>query len=384
MTDLVAAVDVGTGSARAGIFDATGAMLGRAEVPIETFRPSPGHAEQDSEAIWAAVGAALRAARAEAAAAPESVRGLAFDATCSLVVRDRAGLPLPVTPGAPAARDTMLWLDHRAATEAAECTATNDPALAEVGGVLSPEMQVPKLLWIKRRNAATWGRMGLACDLSDFLAWKATGAGARSLCTLACKWGYRAGHAEPWPSGFLERIGLGDLRDRAGLPDRPVPVGDPVGRLEPGAAAVLGLAPGIAVGAGLIDAHAGALAGLGPLAGQPDRLAGHLALIAGTSNCLMALAPEAVPRRGLWGPFRDAVLPGLSVLEGGQSVSGGLLDHICFLWGGTVRAGKRTQGSPEGSASCAPSRAGISRPICMCCPISPATARRSAIRLRAA
>lgn len=340
MTDLVAAVDVGTGSARAGIFDATGAMFGRAEAPIETFRPAHRHEEQDSEAIWAAVGAALRAAREEAAAAPEAVRGLAFDATCSLVVRDREGMPLPVTPGEPAGRDTMLWLDHRAVIEAAECTATDDPALAASGGVLSPEMQLPKLLWLKRRNAATWKRLGLAFDLSDFLAWKATGSRSRSLCTLACKWGYRAGYAEPWPNAFLERIGLGDLRTRAGLPDRPLPVGSPVGPLAPTAAAGLGLAPGIPVGAGLIDAHAGALAGLGPLAGEPDTLVGHLALIAGTSNCLMALAPEVEPRRGLWGPYRDAILPGLSVQEGGQSVSGGLLDHICFLWGGTVPGGE--------------------------------------------
>jgi len=336
MTDLVAAVDVGTGSARAGIFDAGGAMLGRAAVPIETFRPAQGHCEQDSEAIWVAVGAALRAARGEAGAAPGAIRGLAFDATSSLVVRDCAGMALPVTPGAVPGRDTILWLDHRAAAEAAECTATGDPALAAFGAVLSPEMPFPKLLWLKRHHAATWDRLGLAFDLADFLGWKATGSEARSLCTLACKWGYRAGHAEPWPGGFLGRIGLGDLGARAGSGDRPVPVGSPLGGLVAEAASALGLAPGIAVGAGLIDAHAGALAGLGPLAGAPDGLAGHLALITGTSNCVMAFAPEARPRRGLWGPFRDAILPGLGVQEGGQSVSGGLLDHICFLWGGTV------------------------------------------------
>ena len=94
---LVAAIDVGTGSARAGIFDATGRLLGRAEQPIDTHAPAPGHAEQDSTRIWRAAAAALRAARAEAAARPAAVAGLAFDATCSLVLRDAHGRPVTVS-----------------------------------------------------------------------------------------------------------------------------------------------------------------------------------------------------------------------------------------------------------------------------------------------
>ena len=90
LTMLVAAVDVGTGSTRAGIFDTRGRLLGRAEAPISTQAPAENCAEQNSTEIWAATAAALRAARAEAAARPEDIAGLAFDATCSLVLRDAA------------------------------------------------------------------------------------------------------------------------------------------------------------------------------------------------------------------------------------------------------------------------------------------------------
>jgi FGGY-family pentulose kinase len=333
MADLVAAVDVGTGSARAGIFDASGRMLGRVEAPIETHRPEAGFAEQDSEAIWSAVAAAVRAARAEAAAPPDMIRAIAFDATASLVVRDGAGRPLPVSDSGGACRDTVLWLDHRARDEAAACSAAGDPTVLEEGGALSPEMQIPKLLWLKRNLPRTWARMGYAFDLSDFLAWRASGTSARSICTLACKWAYRPRRHEPWACGFFRKVGLGDIVARAGLPARAAPVGADLGPLTDDAANALGLRTDTRVAAGLIDAHAGALSALGSRVAEPGTSRTDLALIAGTSNCLMAMTREASPVPGLWGPYWDAVLPGMAVQEGGQSASGALLDHVCRIWG---------------------------------------------------
>ena len=64
MRDLIVAVDIGTGSARAGVFDRSGALLGRSEHPIAMRRPSPDHAEHDSEDIWRAVCISVKAAAA--------------------------------------------------------------------------------------------------------------------------------------------------------------------------------------------------------------------------------------------------------------------------------------------------------------------------------
>ena len=66
MRDLIVAVDIGTGSARAGVFDRSGALFGRAEHPIAMRRPSADHAEHDSENIWNAVCTAVKAACAVA------------------------------------------------------------------------------------------------------------------------------------------------------------------------------------------------------------------------------------------------------------------------------------------------------------------------------
>ena len=257
--------------------------------------------------------------------------GLAFDATCSLVLCDATGRPVAASEAGGDAWDTIAWFDHRALEEAALCTASGHPVLADLGGAMSPEMQIPKLMWLKRHRPASWARLGAAFDLADYLAWRATGTAARSLCTLACKWGYRS-DAGGWPADFLAAMDLADLAVRAALPAAGTDPGTDLGPLTQEAAAVLGLAPGTRVAAGLIDAHAGALGVLGHLAGTPA-LGQNLALIAGTSSCLMALAPERREVAGLWGPQLGAILPGLWLTEGGQSVSGALLDHLLRLHG---------------------------------------------------
>jgi ribulose kinase len=48
-------VDVGTGSARAGIFDRTDRMLGSASHDIEIRHPQPDHVEQSSDNICSSV-----------------------------------------------------------------------------------------------------------------------------------------------------------------------------------------------------------------------------------------------------------------------------------------------------------------------------------------
>jgi FGGY-family pentulose kinase len=331
MPPFVAAVDVGTASARAGIFDATGRMLARAEAPIDIHRPRENHAEQDATRIWQAACAALRAARTEACVPPEAVAGLAFDATCSLVLRDARGSPVSVSVTGEDSWDTVLWLDHRARAEADECSASGHRVLDYSGGALSPEMQIPKLMWLKRHLPASWARTAQAFDLADFLAFTATGNPARSQCTLACKWTWLAHETPGWQADFLAAAGLSDLIERTGQPAAAAPIGTDLGPLTAAAAADLGLTPATRVAAGLIDAHAGALGVLGHLsAPEVER---HLALIAGTSSCVMAFSREPRMTPGIWGPYLGAALPGLWMNEGGQSAAGGLLDHILRLHG---------------------------------------------------
>lgn len=320
MGQLLVGVDVGTGSARAGVFSSQGKLLGRAEQPIRLRRRSAREAEHDSVQIWQAVGEAVQGAMMAASAAPTDVAGIGFDATCSLVLRGHQDSPLAAAPDAEPEWDTIVWLDHRAMAEAAECTETGDEALKSLGGVMSPEMQLPKLMWLKRQMPGSWERLAAAYDLADFLTYEASRSAARSQSTLACKWGW----ADSWPMGLLARIGLADLLRRADLPTAPTRPGSDLGSLTPKAATALGLTTATRVAACLVDAHAGALGALGADAAVGERLC----LIAGTSNSILALSPARRPVPGVWGPYRDAILPGLWLLEAGQSATGAVLDYL--------------------------------------------------------
>ncbi|MGH6912282.1 MAG: FGGY family pentulose kinase, partial [Geminicoccales bacterium] len=225
--------------------------------------------------------------------------------------------------------NVVVWLDHRAIGEAQACTATGHRVLDWLGGTMSPEMEIPKLMWLKRARPDAWRRYGRILDLADFLTFRACGSNARSCCTVTCKWTYLAHEKPGWQDDFLATVGLGDLRERTHVPAQASPIGAPLGTLTAAAAADLGLTPSCTVGCGLIDAHAGALGVLGPALGEGGAaLDRNLALIAGTSTGHMALS--TAPRRvtGVWGPYYDAVAPGLWLNEGGQSATGALLDHI--------------------------------------------------------
>ncbi len=118
------------------------------------------------EDIWSAVCAAVRAAREKAGVAAQDVVGISFDATCSLVVRDRDGGQLSVSVTGERRWDTIVWLDHRAIAEADECTASGHAVLDYIGGVMSPEMATPKLMWLKRNLPETWSAGRLLYSIS--------------------------------------------------------------------------------------------------------------------------------------------------------------------------------------------------------------------------
>ncbi|OYW12494.1 MAG: ribulokinase [Acidiphilium sp. 37-67-22] len=330
---VVIGVDVGTGSARAGVFGLDGAMRGSAARAIGAWRPRAEFIQQSSADIWAAVSACVRRAMAEAGGGLV-VRGIGFDATCSLVVLDAAGAPLPVEPDGDPAQDVILWADHRARAEAEEINAGGHEVLRYVGGRISLEMETPKLLWLKRHAPRSWAAARHVFDLPDFLTYRATGATSRSLCSTVCKWTY-LGHEERWDEAYFRAIGLGELADEgfARIGTTILPIATPVGGgLSAEAAAAFGLTPGIPVGTSAIDAHAGGIgvigAALDGVAPDAAALGRRVALIGGTSSCHMAVAPEPRFVPGVWGPYHAAMLPGLWLNEGGQSATGALIDHV--------------------------------------------------------
>lgn len=324
-------VDVGTGSARAGVFDAAGRLLSAAKRDIAIWFEPGDAVEQSSEDIWRAVGEAARAAVLSSGVPARAIAGVGFAATCSLIPLDAALRPLSISLSGARERDVMAWMDHRAAAEALRINAGGRPELRYFGGAMSPEMQPPKLMWLKRMKPGAFASSAHFLGLTDFLSFRATGSLARSLCSVACKFAYMA-HEARWPLEFFESLDLAELgRDGfARLGAEIVAPGTPLARgLTEQAAEALGLAAGTPVGAGLIDAHAGALgARTGGMGSDPNS---RVALVLGTSSSLMALSDEPRFVPGVWGPHFSALTPGQWLMDGGQSAFGAAIDRLLRL-----------------------------------------------------
>ena len=334
MSEAYIGVDVGTGSARAGIFDGRGRLIASARRDITIWRGPGAVVEQSSRDIWRAVAEATREAVAASFLPRAAVAGVGFAATCSLVALDRNLKSLSISPTGIAERDVFVWMDHRAAAEAGEITAAGHDVLRFFGGAMSPEMQSPKLVWLARHQPDVFENTAHFLGLTDYLTFRATGSLKRSLCSVACKFGYLA-HEQDWPRDFLDRVGLGALAADgfARLGAEVAPPGTPLGMgLTAEAAASLGLEPGTPVGAGLIDAHAGALGTLGASeTGRPADPRRRLALILGTSSSCMAISDEPRFIDGVWGPHFSALTPGQWLIDAGQSAFGAAIDHMLRL-----------------------------------------------------
>lgn len=325
-------IDVGSASVRAGVFDAHGCCLAQAAQAIEQYRPRAGFVEQSSDNIWSQCVAAVREAVKKAGIDGEAVRAIGFDATCSLVALGEKGAPVSVSPDNDDAHNIVMWMDHRAIEEAREIADTGHPSLKYIGGQVSPELELPKLLWLNRQRPDQFERAALFLDLADFMVARAVGdldsrdldgthEPERSVCTQVCKWLYLA-HEGRWPEDLLERLGLDELMSRPAMQGEIRAPGSLAGTLSPEAAEAMGLSSDTVVATGLIDAHAGAL---GMLGDDPE---GSLAVIAGTSACHIAFSHEPCFVPGVWGPYWGAVLPDGWINEGGQSAVGALIDHV--------------------------------------------------------
>jgi FGGY-family pentulose kinase len=333
-SEYVVGVDVGTGSARAGIFDLSGRMISSAVHPIKIFRPFPNHVEQSTEDIWSAVCKSVRTALESGKINPQNIVGISFDATCSLVALDAQNESISMSLTGDDSHNVIVWMDHRAEQQADEINRTKHRVLDYVGGKISPEQEPPKLKWVKENLPQTWQKATNFFDLTDYLVYEACRENMRSLCTVVCKWTYLGHEGEfgCWDKSFFDEVGLGDLLEKNRIGDVIQPMGTKAGGLTEKAAGELGLIANTPVGVGIIDAHAGGIGSLGMLAPEEKNrrknIEQTLALIGGTSSCHMAIAPEARFVEGVWGPYFGAMIPGMWLAEGGQSATGALLDHI--------------------------------------------------------
>jgi xylulokinase len=284
-------VDLGTTRLKAGLITADGEPLGFGRVDqVSDVDPASGRAEQDPDAWWRGLAAAVKEARATARAA--TGRDIVPEGICiaghgpSLVAVDAAGVPV---------RPAITWLDSRSGDER--------DALEAATGLRGWALGVmPAARWLERHEPATVARTRWYLNSWEALSIRLTGRAATTVVPGG------AGI----PRAALVSTGLDGERI---APD--VSTGTRLGGLTPDAARHLGLVAGTPVVAGLVDAFA-SFHGAGMLA------PGDAIDVGGAAGGFGVYADRAVEIAG--GFTTPAPIPGLHSVGGAMAATGAALD----------------------------------------------------------
>lgn len=173
----VLAIDQGTTSSRAIIFDATMGIAATAQEEFTQHFPESGWVEHDPEEIWATTAGTCRAAIEKAGLTPGQIAAIGItNQRETTLVWDRAtGKPI---------HNAIVWQDRRTADYCAELRAAgHDKTITARTGLLAdPYFSGTKLKWILDRveGARDRARRGelLFGTVDTWLIWKLTGGAA--------------------------------------------------------------------------------------------------------------------------------------------------------------------------------------------------------------
>ena len=197
-------VDVGTNSVRAGLFSFSGQLLQMHQEPIEILSPQSEYFQQFSQQIWEQVCRCVHAvtSKMNQEFQVEQVKGIGFDATCSLVLLDASRNPVELEGKG----NVILWMDHRAVKQAEKLSNSNHPALERFGGKVSSEMSLAKICWLYENRKDIYDRVDSFLELPDFLVSQCTkDKKLRGINSLVCKWGYDP-VSKSWPKDLWSTI----------------------------------------------------------------------------------------------------------------------------------------------------------------------------------
>ena len=338
MSDFVLGIDFGSDSVRCLVVDAAD---GREVSTAVRYYPRWQRGEYSSaaenryrhhpldyvESLEGAICEALSLAGEEVAAC---VKGIALDATAStVVIVDKEGTPLALRAEYAENPDAMfvLWKDHTAIDEADRIKAlakewhTNYTKYC--GDTYSCEWVWAKMLHCVKSSPELLSDAHSWVELCDWIvAMLAGDTTPETIARSRCVAGHKALWHKEW-GGLPEKAFFDEVdpllgRYHSHLYTATHTVDHLAGRLSKEWAARLGLNEGVAIGAGGVDCHVGAVG-----AGVRE---GVLVKVIGTSTCDITVAkPETLGNkivRGICGQADDSVLPGYVGIEAGQSAFG--------------------------------------------------------------
>jgi sugar (pentulose or hexulose) kinase len=262
MPENILAIDNGTQSVRALVFDPRGNLLFKQRVPIEPYySTAPGLAEQDPEVFWHAVCEACQGLWAQGVD-KTSIAAVALTTQRSTLINlDKNGKPL---------RPAIVWLDQRR-TEGLKPVSGLWGAAFAVGGAsetvayLQAEAEAN---WIRAHQPEVWNATHKYLFLSGYLTWRLVG---QFVDSVACQVGYVPFDykSQKWAKSWDWKWQAVPM-DKRLLPDL-VPAASPLGQISAEAASATGIPQGLpliaaaadkateVLGAGCLEPHIGCL-----------------------------------------------------------------------------------------------------------------------------
>ncbi len=233
------AIDVGTQSVRAIVFDLAGNIVGKAQIHIEPyFSAQPGWAEQEPQLYWRSVQQACRELWDKHKLDPAGVAGIALTTQRGTVVAlDERGEPL---------RPAITWMDQRRARDVVPLGGLWGFAfkLAGVSDTIADFQSKAQANWLAKNQPEIWSRTKKYLLLSGYLSYQLTG---QFVDASASQVGY-----VPFDFKHLRWPGRSDWKwqalplKREQLPEL-VPPGAKLGELSADAAKLLGLRAGLPI-----------------------------------------------------------------------------------------------------------------------------------------
>ena len=303
---------------RHGVLDTTLAATGE---PLP-----PDWALQDPEDYRDVLREAVPAAIAAAGIDPAQVIGIGTDFTaCTVLPALADGTPLCQLPGQSGRPHAYpkLWKHHAAQPQADRINElahrTGQPWIGRYGGKISSEWEFAKALQLLDDDPELYERTERWIEAADWIIWQLAGVETRNACTAGYKGIFQDGRypSREFLAGLDPRF-AGFAADK--LARSISPLGARAGSLTAQAAAWTGLAEGIAVAVGNVDAHV-----TPPAAGATEP--GQMVAIMGTSTCHVMNGAELAEVPGMCGVVDGGIVPGLWGYEAGQSGVGDI-----FAW----------------------------------------------------
>lgn len=262
MPENLLAIDNGTQSVRALLFDPRGTLLAKQRVPIEPYySTAPGLAEQNPEVFWRAVCEACQGLWAQGVD-KSSIAAAALTTQRSTVINvDKNGKPL---------RPAIVWLDQRRTEGLKPVGGLWGAAFAVAGAsetvaYLQAEAEAN---WIRANQPQVWDETHKYLFLSGYLTYRLVG---QFVDSVACQVGYIPFDykSQTWAKRWDWKW-LAVPMDKRLLPDL-VPAASPLGAISAEAASATGLPQGLpliaaaadkateVLGAGCLEPHIGCL-----------------------------------------------------------------------------------------------------------------------------